>query len=86
MFYIRISTIFLVLALIILIVLAVYACFVVSGWWSRKEEQEESCRNCPGNVKGRCDCLRKKKNPCETCWEKAYKTCEGCHRRSMDEK
>lgn len=64
MFYIKVSTILLVLALI---VLAVFACVMMAAWWSRKEEQEETCKNCPSNVAGRCECLRKKQNPCDTC-------------------
>ena len=78
MFYIKLSTILLVLALI---GAAVIACVMMAAWWSRKEEREESCKNCPANVAGRCDCLRKKQNPCATCWEMEYKICEGCHRR-----
>lgn len=83
MFYIKLSTILLVLALI---GAAVIACCVFSSRMSRKEEREESCRKCPGYVAGRCDCLRKKEDPCATCWEKAYKICDGCHRRKKDGK
>lgn len=83
MHYIKVSTILLVLALI---ALAVFACVMMAAWWSRKEEREDQCRNCPANIKGRCDCLRKKEDPCDKCWEKAYKLCEGCHRRKIDGK
>lgn len=79
----QLAVIFLVLAAVFAVVLA---CCVLSSWWSRKEEREESCRKCPANIKGRCDCLRKKEDPCDKCWEKAYKLCEGCHRRKIDGK
>jgi len=83
MFYIKVSTILIALAVLIALVVgaAVIACCAKSSQLSRKEEREESCRKCPGYVAGRCECRKKTNDPCATCWEMGYKTCEGCHRR-----
>ncbi len=84
MFIVKMSTILLIVAVIFLLLLI--GCCAMSAWWSRKEEREESCRKCPGYVAGRCECRKKTNNPCATCWEMEFKTCEGCHRRKIDGK
>lgn len=72
----RLSVILLILALIALIV---FICCMVAAW--REGKKKDSCKNCPANQCGRCECLRKEKDPCASCWEMEFKLCEGCHRR-----
>ena len=78
----KVSTILLIMAAV---ALALFVCCMVAAWREGRGKKKDHCKNCPGNIKGRCDCMQKKGDPCATCWEMEYKICEGCHRRNYAE-